>query len=88
MDKHIEELEGIFEKANERFIRKNTTLFETQVPEKTLCGALMTELYEVLKDTKYFDYFVDVEYNRNIGGRLKTMKKTIRGPEEQIITIN
>ena len=49
------------------------------MPERSLCGALMTELYEVLKATKYFDYFVDVEYNRNIGGRLKTMKKTIRG---------
>ncbi len=88
MEKHIEELEEIFEKANERFIRKNATLFETQVSERTLCGALMIELYEVLKNTKYSDYFVDVEYNRNIGRRLKTMKKTIRGPEEQIITIN
>lgn len=88
MDINIEELEEIFEKANDRFIRKNATLFETQVSERTLCGALMIELYEVLKDTKYYDYFVDVEYNRNIGGTLKTLKKTIRGPEEQIITIN
>lgn len=88
MDKNRGELEEIFEKANERFIRKNTALFEAQVSERTLCGALMIELREVLKDTKYSDYFVDVEYNRNIGGRLKTLKKTIRGPEEQIITIN
>ena len=88
MEKHIAELEEIFENANERFIRKNTALFEAQVSERTLCGALMIELHEVLKDTKYYDYFVDVEYNRNIGGTLKTMKKTIRGPEEQIITIN
>lgn len=88
MEKHIAELEEIFENANERFIRKNTALFEAQVSERTLCGALMIELHEVLKDTKYCDYFVDVEYNRNIGGTLKTMKKTIRGPEEQIITIN
>lgn len=89
MDKNREELEKIFEKANERFIRKNITLFETEVSERTLCGALMIELHEVLKDdTKYSDYFVDVEYNRNIGGTIKTMKKTIRGPEEQIITIN
>ena len=88
MEKYIAELEIIFENANERFIKKNTALFEAQVSERTLCGALMIELHEVLKDKKYYDYFVDVEYNRNIGGILKTMKKTIRGPEEQIITIN
>lgn len=29
-----------------------------------------------------------VEYNRNVGGTLKTLKKTIRGSEEQIVTIN
>ena len=48
----------------------------------------MIELHEVIKDTKYYKYFVDVEYNRNVGGTLKTLKKTIRGPKEQIVTIN
>lgn len=88
MEKNIKELEQIFEKANKLFIRKNTMLFETRVSERTLCGALMIELHEVLKDTKYSKYFVDVEYNRNVGGTLKTIKKTIRGMDEQIITIN
>lgn len=53
--------------------------------ERTLCGALMVELQEVLKETKYF---VDVEYNRNIGGTLKTLKKTIRDMDEQIVIVN
>ena len=75
MDKQIKELEKIFEKANDSFLRKNTMLFEIQVSERTLCGALMIELYEVIKDTKYCEYFVDVEYNRNVGGTLKTFKK-------------
>lgn len=88
MEKNIKELEHIFEKANELFIRKNAMLFETRVSERTLCGALMIELHEVLKDTKYSKYFVDVEYNRNVGGTLKTIKKTIRGMDEQIVTIN
>ena len=79
-----EELEQIFEKANRAFIGKNDMLFETQVSERTLCGALMIELHEVLKETKYSDYFVDVEYNRNFGGTLKTIKKA----NEQIVTIN
>ena len=88
MKKDISELEKIFERANKSFIRKNAMLFKTQVSERTLCGALMLELYEVLKQTKYSDYFVDVEYNRNVGGALKTLKKTIRGLDEQIVTIN
>lgn len=88
MEKDIKELEKIFEDANKSFIRKNTMLFQTRVSERTLCGALMIELHEVLKGTKFSDYFVDVEYNRNIGGTLKTLKKTIRGLDEQIVTIN
>lgn len=88
MDKQIEELERIFEKANDSFLEKNGMLFETQVSERTLCGALMIELHEVIKDTKYYKYFVDVEYNRNVGGTLKTVKKTVQGTDEKIVTIN
>ena len=53
-------------------------MFQTQVSERTLCGALMIEIHEELKRTKFSDYFVDVEYNRNIGGKLKTSKKQSR----------
>ena len=88
MKKHIKELEWIFEDANKSFLSKNNMLFEMQVSVRTLCGALMIELHEVLKKTKFSDYFVGVEYNRNIGGRLKTLKKTIHGMNEQIVTIN
>ena len=63
-------------------------MFQTQVSERTLCGALMIEIHEELKRTKFSDYFVDVEYNRNIGGKIKTLKKTIKGLDEQIVTIN
>ena len=56
-------------------------MFQTQVSERTLCGALMIEIHEELKRTKFSDYFVDVEYNRNIGGKIKTLKKTIKGLE-------
>lgn len=53
-----------------------------------MCGALMIEFYEELKKTRFSDYFVEVEYNRNVGGTLKTLKKTTQGLDEQIITIN
>ena len=59
-------------------------LFETKVSERTLCGALMLALHDELKGTEYEDYFVDVEYNRNVGGRVKT----IRREKEQIVKIN
>ena len=78
------ELERVFEKANKQFLKRNFMLFELKVSERTLCGALMTELYEVIKETKYSEYFVDVEYNRNVGGKLKTFK----GTDEKIVTIN
>ena len=82
------ELEMLFEKANHEFLCKNMMLFETRVSERTLCGALMIELHEELKNTRFKNYFVDVEYNRNIGGAIKTLKKTIRGMDEEIVTIN
>lgn len=41
----------------------------------------MIELHEALKKTKFADYFVDVEHNRNI-------EKDIRGLNEQIVIIN
>lgn len=88
MSRQTKELEQIFEKANKEFLKKNPMLFETRVSERTLCGALMLELYEVIKDKKYSKYYVDVEYNRNVGGKLKTFQKTIEGLLEEVITIN
>lgn len=56
-------------------MKKNATMFETGVSERTL----LIELHEVLKGTKLSNYFIDVEHNRNIGGTSKTLKKTIQG---------
>lgn len=63
MDRQIKELERIFEKVNKFFLEKNPMLFEMKVSERTLCGALMIELHEAIKNTTYSSYFVDVEYN-------------------------
>lgn len=71
MGMYNNDLEAVFEEANRAFLRKNAMLFETKVSERTLCGALMIELHEALKDKEYSEYFVDVEYNRNFGGALK-----------------
>lgn len=88
MEKQRRNLEQIFERANKQFLKKNLVLFKQRVSERTLCGALMLELHDVIKDTEYSGYFVDVEYNRNVGGQLKTFTKTIKGPSEEIVKIN
>lgn len=82
------DLKEIFNLANHDLINLDNSLLEIDVSERTLCGALMLHLYERLKQTIYSDYFVDVEYNRNKGGRLKTIAKTIHSPEFDIIKIN
>lgn len=82
-----EDMKHIFETANMLLIQADRSLFKMKVSERTLCGALMLHLHEVLKETKYSSYYVDVEYNRNKGGKLKTYKKTAMGSEERIISI-
>ena len=67
------EMKTLFEKANKSFLKEEQNLFDTQVSERTLCGALMLHLHDLVKnDTSYEGYFCDVEYNRN-AGRVKTI---------------
>ena len=77
----INEIIKIFENANEAMLIEDVDLFIMKVSERTLCGALMLQLHKVLRDTEYNHYYVDVEYNRNKGAKLKTYLKTINGPQ-------
>ena len=57
------------------------------VSERALCGALMIHLNRLMvKDKSLEGYYTDVEYNRN-RGNIKTIQKTIQGPEAQIINV-
>lgn len=86
--KTYNEIKRLFERANTSFLLQDRSLFECNVSERTLCGALMLHIHDLIKnDEQYRGYYVDVEYNRNKGG-IKTICKTIRGQEEQIIKIN
>lgn len=80
----LDEMEDIFEHANHNFLNNNTILFTQGVSERTLCGSLMLEINNVIKETCYWRYFVDVEYNRNKGGKLKT----IINSSQNIVKIN
>ncbi|MEG0165554.1 hypothetical protein [Anaerorhabdus sp.] len=66
--KTYEEMVALFEKANDRFLSKNIDILTRDISERTLCGALMLEIYEIIRENSdYEGYYVDVEYNRNIG---------------------
>ena len=79
---------SLFEEANLAFLQGEHSLFRTEVAERTLCGVLMLHIHDIIKeDDSYSGYYTDVEYNRNAGG-IKTIRKTIRGQQEEIIPIN
>ena len=84
----IERLIDIFENSNNQFLSKDMSLIKSEVSERTLCGALMQHLSRNLYGTEFEKYHVDVEYNRNKNGTLKTCIKTITGLLDEIITIN
>jgi len=65
-------LKSIFNKSNSFFLKTDTTLLDTDVSERTLCGALKSHLEKELSIAKIKGYYVDVEYNRN-GGQVKTI---------------
>ena len=86
--KTYDKMVALFEKSNERFLERDRSLFIDQVSERTLCGALMLHIDRILHDDqKLVGYHVDVEYNRNAGA-IKTICKTIKGPDMKVIRIN
>lgn len=82
------EMKRLFESANSDFLSIDKELFLNRVSERTLCGRLMLHLYnKMMQNESLSNYYVDVEYNRNKRG-IKTIIKTIKGPEDKIIRIN
>lgn len=86
--KTFEQMTSLFEMANTTFIQKDIDLFISRVSERTLCGALMLHIHDVIsKNSEFSNYYTDVEYNRNKHGKLKNIKKTFQGSDYQVITI-
>ena len=82
------EMVALFENANHVFLQDEQSLFNTEVAERTLCGALMLHIHDIIKgNDSYTGYYTDVEYNRNQGG-IKTIRKTIQDIHEEIIPVN
>lgn len=85
--KTYDQLKEMFLISNQSFMCDDKDLLDSQVSERSLCGALMLHLNRLMLQSEGFEgYYTDVEYNRN-RGNIKTVKKTIRGPEEQIINV-
>ena len=83
-----QEMVDLFERANTAFLKHDKALFANQVSERTLCGALMLHIHDIIAcDRKFAGYHADVEYNRNKGA-IKTIRKTIKGPDFEIVPIN
>ena len=83
-----QEMVDLFECANAAFLKHDKALFANQVSERTLCGALMLHIHNIIsRDKEFAGYYADVEYNRNKGA-IKTIRKTIKGPDFEIIPIN
>lgn len=66
------ELVKIFENANKKFLSENKNFILSDVSERSLCGTLSQYICSEIKKSKYSEYYVDVEYNRN-NGHVKTI---------------
>ena len=85
--KSYDQLKEMFLLSNQAFIRDDKDLLDSKVSERSLCGALMLHLNRLMMQVEGFEgYYTDVEYNRN-RGNIKTIKKTIKGFDEQIINV-
>ena len=73
MDEQSLYLKILFLEANKGLLTKDFLLFENEVSERTICGAMSQQLDRLIKKNKQFSkYFVDVEYNRNGNKKIKT----------------
>lgn len=72
MDRTAKDLKHIFLKANSKLLNEDLELFLCHVSERTLCGALKQHLDYYIAKTRFCNYHVDVEYNRNKNGKIKT----------------
>lgn len=79
---------ALFEKANTSFLTHESDLIRSGVNERTLCGALMLHLHDLVKeDSSLNGYYTDVEYNRNKNRTIKTVLEE-RNKVEVIVRIN
>ena len=68
------ELEDIVKGAIDEFNVAEIYLLDTDLSERCICAKFATYLERALSNTPYFDYCVDVEYNRGMNDNVYTQK--------------
>ena len=69
------ELKSAVEVAINQFNSLECYLLEKGLSERCICAKFATYLEKALSNTRYYDYIVDVEYNRGMGGNECAKKK-------------
>jgi hypothetical protein len=68
----------LFESAINSLIKRDNVLFASKCSERTICGALMLQLDRKIRFTPFSSYYSDVEYNRNVNGKVKTINGNLK----------
>lgn len=67
------DLVKLFKNANKKLLNEDFDLIKQDVSERTICANLMLHLNNFLLRSPFCLYRIDVEYNRNKDGRVKTI---------------
>lgn len=73
-------LKNIIEQAIEAFNEKEEYLIKNDLSERCICARFATYVTEALKTSEFYDYVVDVEYNRGAMGKEDGIKKMDNNP--------
>lgn len=68
----------LFESAINSLAKKDNALITSKCSERTICGALMLQLDKKIRFTPFSGYYCDVEYNRNVNGKIKTINGNLK----------
>lgn len=74
------ELKSIVDKALNSFNQSEKYLIENNLSERCICSRLMLHLTNALRQTEFSDYVVDVEYNRGMDGKERSIKRIDDSP--------
>lgn len=70
----MKEIRDILEMAISKFNKNDVYLIENDLSERCICSRLAFYIQQILMDSHFNDYVVDVEYNRGAKGKEKAIK--------------
>lgn len=76
------ELLTIFYRANQDFLMMDESNILRDVSERSLCSSLACKIGNQIRNTRFSEYYADVEYNRN-GDKIKAILEN--GPNGEVV---